>query len=169
MPRALMLNASFEPLCVVSSRRAVVLVLKDKAEIVHRNGAEFRSERRSVPVPSVIRLVHFVRVPFRATAPLSRRAVFARDGNRCQYCAGPAENLDHVVPRSRGGAHTWDNVVASCRACNARKEDQLLHECGMTLRRLPVAPHATTSLIASAGPIDPDWQPYLSRLERVPA
>ena len=79
MARALLLNASFEPLCVVSSRRAVVLVLKDKAEIVHRNGAEMRSERRSIPVPTVIRLVHFVRVPFRATAPLSRRAVFARD------------------------------------------------------------------------------------------
>ena len=116
--RALLLNASFEPLCVVSSRRAVVLVLKDKAEIVHRNGAEFRSERRNVPVPSVIRLVHFVRVPFRATAPLSRRAVFARDHHRCQYCGSNAENLDHVVPRSRGGTHSWDNVVASCRGCN---------------------------------------------------
>ena len=78
MARALLLNASFEPLCVVSSRRAVVLVLKEKAEVVHRNGAEFRSERRSVPVPTVIRLVHFVRVPLRASAPLSRRAVFAR-------------------------------------------------------------------------------------------
>ena len=86
MARALLLNASFEPLCVVSSRRAVVLVLKEKAEIVHRNGAVFRSERRSVPVPTVIRLVHFVRVPFRASAPLSRRAVFARDNHRCQYC-----------------------------------------------------------------------------------
>ena len=72
MTRALLLNASFEPLCVVSSRRAVVLVLKDKAEVVHRNGAEFRSERRTVPVPTVIRLVHFVRMPFRAAAPLSR-------------------------------------------------------------------------------------------------
>jgi 5-methylcytosine-specific restriction endonuclease McrA len=164
-----LLNASFEPLCVVSSRRAVVLVLKEKAEIVHRNGAEFRSERRTVPVPSVIRLVHFVRVPFRTTAPLSRRAVFARDSHRCQYCGRNAENLDHVVPRSRGGRHSWDNVVASCRACNARKEDRLLHESGMSLRRAPVAPHATTSLIVSAGPIDPDWQRYLSRFEAVPA
>ncbi len=112
MTRALLLNASFEPLCVVSSRRAVVLVLKDKAEIVHRNGAEFHSERRNVPVPTVIRLVHFVRVPFRAKAPLSRRAVFARDGHRCQYCGTTAENLDHVMPRSRGGPHTWENVVA---------------------------------------------------------
>ncbi len=169
MARALLLNASFEPLCVVSSRRAVVLVLKDKAEIVHRNGAEFRSERRSVPVPTVIRLVHFVRVPFRAAAPLSRRAVFARDHHRCQYCGSGAENLDHVMPRSRGGTHTWDNVVASCRACNARKEDRLPAECGMTLRRQPVAPHATTSLIVSAGPIDPAWHEYLGRLEAVSA
>lgn len=169
MARALLLNASFEPLCVVSSRRAVVLVLKDKAEIVHRNGAEFRSERRIVPVPTVIRLVHYVRVPFRAAAPLSRRAVFARDGHRCQYCGRQAENLDHVVPRSRGGTHTWDNVVASCRSCNARKEDRLPSECGMSLRRVPAAPHATASLIVSAGPVDPDWHQYLLRLEAVPA
>lgn len=169
MARALLLNASFEPLCVVPARRAVVLVLKEKAEIVHRNGAEFRSERRSVPVPSVIRLVHFVRVPFRATAPLSRRAVFARDGHRCQYCGGAAENLDHVIPRSRGGPHTWENVVASCRSCNARKEDHLPTECGMVLRHAPVAPHATTSLIASAGPIDPNWHAYLGREQAVPA
>jgi 5-methylcytosine-specific restriction endonuclease McrA len=163
-----LLNASYEPLCVVSARRAVVLVLRDKAEIVQRNGAVFRSERRIVPVPTVIRLVHFVRVPYRTTAPLSRRAVFARDAHRCQYCGGTAENLDHVVPRSRGGTHTWENVVAACRPCNARKEDRLPTECGMTLRRVPVAPHATTSLIVSAGPVDPDWHPYLARLP-VPA
>ncbi len=169
MARSLLLNASFEPLCVVSSRRAVVLVLKEKAEIVHRNGAEMRSERRSIPVPTVIRLVHFVRVPFRASAPLSRRAVFARDGHRCQYCGIAAENLDHVLPRSRGGPHTWENVVASCRACNARKEARLPHECGMVLRRPPVAPHATTSLIASAGPIDPVWIKYLGPAEAVSA
>jgi 5-methylcytosine-specific restriction endonuclease McrA len=160
-----LLNASFEPLCVVSSRRAVVLVLKDKAEIVHRNGAEFRSERRAVPVPTVIRLVHYVRVPHRAKAPLSRRSVFARDGHRCQYCGKAAENLDHVVPRSRGGTHSWDNVVASCRSCNARKEDRLPNECHMVLRRVPVEPHATTSLIVSAGPVDPAWHQYLTSIE----
>ena len=120
MARALLLNASFEPLCVVSSRRAVVLVLKEKAEIVHRNGAEFRSERR---IGS--RADGHPSRAFRAgarsapSAPLSRRAVFARDGHRCQYCGRAAENLDHVVPRSRLGPHTWDNVVASCRSCNA--------------------------------------------------
>ena len=137
MARALLLNASFEPLCVVSSRRAVVLVLKEKAEIVHRNGAEFRSERRNVPVPTVIRLVHFVRVPFRATAPLSRRAVFARDHHRCQYCGSAPRTSTTSCPGRGAAPHTWENVVASCRACNARKEDRLPSECGMVLRRAP--------------------------------
>ena len=120
MGRALLLNASFEPLCVVPMRRAVVLVLKEKAEIVVRNGAVQHSERAQLPVPSVIRLHHFVRVPYRNRVPLSRRAVFARDGHRCQYCNRAAENIDHVVPRSRGGPHAWDNVVASCWSCVAR-------------------------------------------------
>src|SRR3954469_1970797 len=159
--RALLLHASHEPLCVVSARRAVVLVLKEKAEIVARNGAEFHSERASIPVPSVIRLVHFVRVPFRTRVPLSRRAVFARDGHRCQYCNRPAENIDHVIPRSRGGEHTWENVVASCRPCNARKENSFLHETDLRLRRLPVAPHSSW-VVTSGGPIDPAWQPYLA-------
>ena len=170
MGRALLLNASFEPLCVVSARRAVVLVLKEKAEILERNGAEFRSERTAIPAPSVIRLVHFVRVPFRTRVPLSRRAVFARDGHRCQYCNRGAENIDHVVPRSRGGPHAWENVVASCRACNARKEDRFLHEAGLRLRRAPPAPHAALWLIASVGSLDPAWVPYLpSPREAVPA
>lgn len=157
----MLLNATFEPLCVVSARRAVVLVLKEKAEIVHRNGATFRSERKAIPAPSVIRLTNYVRVPYRSVVPLSRRAVFARDGHRCQYCGRPAENLDHVVPRSRGGPHEWENVVASCRACNASKEDRLLSECDLVLRRAPRAPHASVWLLAVAGSMDPDWEQYL--------
>ena len=161
MARALLLNASFEPLCVVSSRRAVVLVLKDKAEIVHRNGAEFHAERLTVPVPSVIRLRHYVRVPYRSVVPLSRRAVFARDGHRCQYCNRAAENIDHVVPRSRGGPHEWDNVVASCRSCNSRKEDRLLSEAGFRLAHPPREPKAHLWIVATAGSIDPAWEPFL--------
>jgi 5-methylcytosine-specific restriction endonuclease McrA len=168
--RALLLNASFEPLCVVPIRRAVVLVLKDKAEIVARNGGELHSERTVVPIPAVIRLVHFVRVPFRSRVPLSRRAVFARDHHRCQYCHRSAENIDHVVPRSRGGEHSWENVVASCRACNARKEDRLLSDCGLSLRRRPYAPHASLWVVATAGSIDPAWAPYLPPMaDAVPA
>lgn len=161
MRRTLLLNATFEPLCVVSLRRAVVLVLKDKAEIVARDVAEIHSARLNVPCPSVIRLVHYVRVPYRTRAPLSRRAVFARDEHRCQYCNRPAENIDHVIPRSRGGEHTWENVVASCRPCNARKENRYLHETDLRLRRLPVAPHSSW-VVTSGGPIDPAWQPYLA-------
>ena len=166
MGRALLLNASFEPLCVVPMRRAVVLVLKEKAEIVARNGSELRSERMSFPVPSVIRLHHFVRVPYRNRVPLSRRAVFARDGHRCQYCNRAAENIDHVVPRSRGGPHAWDNVVASCRSCNARKEDRLLADSGLNLRRQPREPHANLWVVATAGTLDPAWEPYLPHLAR---
>jgi 5-methylcytosine-specific restriction endonuclease McrA len=168
--RTLLLNASFEPLCVVSIRRAVVLVLKEKAEVVERNGAELHSERTVLPVPSVIRLVHFVRVPHRNRVPLSRRAVFARDGHRCQYCNRTAENIDHVVPRSRGGPHAWENVVASCRSCNARKEDRLPVEAGLRLHRQPRAPHSSLWLVATAGSLDPAWQPYLPDLpDAIPA
>ena len=161
MGRALLLNASFEPLCVVPMRRAVVLVLKEKAEIVARNGAELHSERVTLPVPSVIRLNHYVRVPYRSRVPLSRRAVFARDGHKCQYCNRAAENIDHVMPRSRGGPHAWDNVVASCRACNARKEDRLPAEAGLTLKHPPREPHADLWVVATAGTIDPAWEPFL--------
>ncbi len=169
MGRALLLNASFDPLCVVPTRRAVVLVLKEKAEIVARNGAELHSEHLTMPAPAVVRLVHFVRVPFRNRVPLSRRAVFARDQHRCQYCHRGAENIDHVVPRSKGGAHVWENVVASCRSCNARKEDRLPAECGLKLHRRPQAPHASLWLVAQAGSIDPLWEPYLPDADRVPA
>jgi len=157
----LLLNASHEPLCVVPMRRAVVLVLKEKAEIVARNGAELHSERVTLPVPSVIRLNHYVRVPYRSRVPLSRRAVFARDGHKCQYCNKAAENIDHVMPRSRGGPHAWDNVVASCRACNARKEDRSPAEAGLTLRHPPREPHADLWVVATAGTIDPAWEPFL--------
>jgi 5-methylcytosine-specific restriction endonuclease McrA len=109
----------------------------------------------------VIRLTHFVRVPHRNRVPLSRRAVFARDGHRCQYCNRAAENIDHVVPRSRGGAHVWENVVASCRSCNSRKEDRLPGEAGFHLRSLPRAPHSSLWLVAAAGWLDPAWEPYL--------
>ena len=165
MDRALLLNASFEPLGVVSVRRAVVLVLKEKAEVLARDDAELRSERVALPVPSVIRLHQYVRVPHRSRVPLSRRAVFARDGHRCQYCHRPAENIDHVVPRSRGGTHTWENVVASCRSCNSRKEDRLLSESGFRLARPPRAPHGALWVVAGAGAPDPAWRAFLPGLE----
>lgn len=161
MTRALVLNASFEPLCVVSTRRALTLVLADKAELLHDTGSAFRSERASFPEPSVVRLAYYVKVPYQARVALNRRAVFARDNHRCQYCGAAAENIDHVVPRSKGGTHTWENVVAACRPCNARKEDHLLHETQMTLRRAPVAPRQRLWVTVAAGTVNPDWELYL--------
>ena len=161
MAKALVLNATYEPLCVVPVRRAVVLVLKEKAEVLHATDAELHSERRAFAVPSVIRLTYFVKVPFRARAALSRRAVFVRDGHRCQYCGANAENIDHVVPRSRGGEHVWENVVAACRPCNTRKEDRLLHEVGFVLRRKPMAPRELTWIVVAVGTVHPHWEPYL--------
>jgi 5-methylcytosine-specific restriction endonuclease McrA len=160
MGRALVLNASHQPLAVVSARRAVVLVLKEKAEVLASDGQVFRSEWLAMDAPSVLRLRHFVRVPYRATAPLTRSAVFARDNWSCQYCGAPAENLDHVVPRSRGGPHSWDNVVAACRRCNSRKENRLIEDAGLRLARRPVAPADGFRL--SLGRLEPEWEPFLS-------
>src|SRR5436305_877825 len=119
MSRALVLNASFEPLCVVSTRRALILVIDAKAEVVHETGAFFHSERSAFPEPSVVRLCQYIRVAYQARVALNRRAIFARDGHRCQYCGGAAESIDHVSPRSPGGPHRWDNVaggtIAVCR------------------------------------------------------
>jgi 5-methylcytosine-specific restriction endonuclease McrA len=159
--RVLVLNASYEPLAAVPTRRAVVLVLKDKATIVHATDRMLHSARIDVSEPSVIRLNYLVKVPYRARASLNRRAVFARDHHRCQYCGSPAENIDHVVPRSRGGRHIWENVVAACRPCNARKEDRLPDEAGMRLKRRPSAPRGWSWLAAALGAVDPMWEPYL--------
>ena len=168
MGRALVLNATYEPLCVVPIRRAVVLVLKQKAEVLHQDGGVMHSERLEVPIPSVIRLKHFVRVPYRARVSLSRRAVFVRDNFQCQYCSHSAENVDHIVPRSRGGLHTWENVVAACKRCNTAKEDRLPHEAGMKLRRKPTVPHETVWIIVAVGRVDPRWEPYLIPLPAHP-
>jgi 5-methylcytosine-specific restriction endonuclease McrA len=161
MAGALVLNASYEPLCVVPIRRAVVLVLKEKAEVVHTTDRDFRSERVVFQTPSVIRLVHFVKVPFRSKVPLNRRAVFARDSYRCQYCASPAENLDHVIPRAKGGLHAWDNVVASCKPCNARKGDSMLENTNLVLRKRPTVPHMMTWMLVAADSVRSEWEPYL--------
>jgi len=160
MGRALVLNASDAPLAVVPARRAVVLVLKDKAEVVVTNGLVFRSVAISIEAPSVVRLRRYVRVPYRPHAPLTRRAVFARDDWACQYCCAPAENLDHVIPRSRGGTHSWENVVASCRRCNAKKENRTPQEAGFHLVRRPFAP--TDGFRLTLGRLEPGWETYLS-------
>jgi 5-methylcytosine-specific restriction endonuclease McrA len=163
VPGVLVLNASHEPLSVVSDRRALVLVIRGKAIPIEHRDQVWRSERASMQAPSVVRLTAFVHLPYQRNVPVSRRAVFGRDQNRCQYCAGPAESIDHVLPKSRGGQHTWDNVVACCRRCNVRKGSRLPAEAGLTLASVPTAPRHHGWIYASAGySLDPAWHRYLA-------
>jgi len=160
MRRVLVLNASYEPLNLVNVKRAVILILKEKAEIIEERGEYLHSERMIMPYPSVIRLVYYVRVPYRAVS-LSRRAVFIRDRHTCQYCGGHAESIDHVIPRSRGGEHIWENVVAACRRCNTRKMNKLPSEVGLKLKHKPIEPHDHVWIFSLASDIHPTWEPYL--------
>ncbi|HIC88544.1 MAG TPA: HNH endonuclease, partial [Anaerolineae bacterium] len=142
--QVLLLNATYEPLSIVSVRRAAVLVLQHKAEIVEATEAWLRAQSMALPMPAVIRLVYYVRVPRYLPWPLSRRTVLARDNYTCQYCgAQPGKTrltLDHVIPRVRGGETTWENLVTACVSCNRRKGARTPEEAGMRLLRRPTRP-----------------------------
>lgn len=162
--RVLLLNATFEPLTALPLRRAVVLVVCGKADILHGDsaGLVLHSANRTVEVPSVIKLSTYVRVPYRARVPLTRAGLMYRDRYRCAYCGGRADTIDHVVPRSKGGAHSWQNCVASCAKCNHRKADRMLADLGWHLRTTPAAPRGPNwRLLAGIAEADPLWLPYL--------
>ncbi|RZT87930.1 5-methylcytosine-specific restriction endonuclease McrA [Pseudonocardia sediminis] len=163
--RVLLLNASFEPLAVVTAKRAIVLLLSGKAECVQvaLEGTSFRSENLSLPAPSVMRLSRYVRVPYRRAVPMTRAGVLRRDGRRCAYCGRRADTIDHVIPRSRGGKHSWENCVAACRTCNSRKADRLVEEIGWTLKTVPAPPSRAAGgvLVLAVEPL-PAWEPWLN-------
>jgi 5-methylcytosine-specific restriction endonuclease McrA len=144
MQGVLVLNATYEPLNIVPIRRAIILLLKEKAEIVEAAEGRLRSERLSLPVPVVIRLVYYVKIPRRFGPPLSRRTVLLRDNYVCQYCGRRCNSshltVDHVLPRSRGGKTVWRNVVTACKPCNGRKGDHTPEEVGMRLLSRPRRP-----------------------------
>ena len=140
--RVLLLNVTYEPLTTVGLHRAVCLVLGDKAVVVHddADGRMLHSASSRLVVPSVIRLRRYVRIPHRSRVPLTRAALMRRDNYLCAYCGTRADTIDHVIPRSRGGQHVWENCVASCTRCNHRKADRLIEEIGWSLRFDPAAP-----------------------------
>ncbi|MDP2292175.1 MAG: HNH endonuclease [Actinomycetota bacterium] len=163
MRSALVLNATYEPLSVVPAHRAVCLVLADKADLIADDGTVLHSARMVIASPSVVRLRYVVKVPYARRTAMSRRALFARDDYRCQYCGTHADSLDHVVPRSRGGQHTWENVAAACRPCNLRKRDRTPAEAGMWLARPPRAPREQAWITAAVVVVPDEWKPFLAR------
>lgn len=167
MHQVLVLNASYEPLNVCSVRRAHVLVFKGKAEVVEGLDRPLRAAAASFVWPHVIRLLHYVRVPRALTRRISRRALFARDGWRCVYCgtSGSRLTLDHVVPRSRGGESTWENVVTACAPCNLVKGDRLPEEASMPLPRPPRAPAPVLFIRLAAQRVPDTWRTYLPGLD----
>lgn len=162
MSGALVLNVTYEPLGIVAVRRAVCLVLDEKADIVAHDRNPVCSVSTSVPRPLVVRLRYMVKVPYRRHLAISRRAIFARDDHRCQYCGEAADSIDHVLPRSRGGKHVWENVAAACRRCNTRKRDRTPEEAGMHLVRPCAAPRSNGFVTIATSRVPDAWRPFLS-------
>ena len=148
MGQVLVLNASYEPLNITTWRRAMVMMLKGKAESLEIDLS--REVRRGTHLPTVIRLRQYVHVPFRQL-PLTRRNLFHRDNYSCQYCGNRTDQLsiDHVIPRSRGGRDTWENVTTACLCCNVRKGNRTPKEADMPLKRVPHRPLSSLSFEAT--------------------
>ena len=165
MGSVLVLNASFEPLSVVSTQRAIVLLLKEKAEVIEAAEAVLRSEHLSLPVPLVIRLVYYVRIPYQITLPVSRRALLVRDRYTCQYCGDQPGRLhltiDHVFPKSRGGATSWENVVAACKRCNGKKGNKTPSEANMKLLSEPARPKYFAMAYVTSLEARNAWEKYM--------
>jgi 5-methylcytosine-specific restriction endonuclease McrA len=162
--RVLVLNASYEPINVCTVRRAAVLILKERAEILERSDWALHAETVTLARPVVIRLLKYVRIPRDAhRRKITRRAVFARDRWTCQYCGHERGHLtvDHVIPRSKGGASTWDNIVTCCAPCNRRKGDRLPRQANMVPSSKPRAPNPSIFIHVAAPSIPAAWEQYL--------
>jgi len=160
----LVLNASYEPINVCTVRRAAVLILKNRAEVLEKGDWALHAEHLTLPRPVVIRLLTYVRIPRDAhRRKITRRAVFARDRWTCQYCGHERGNLtvDHVIPRSKGGDSTWENIVTCCAPCNRRKGDRLPRQANMVPTRRPKAPNPTIFIHVATSSIPAAWEQYL--------
>ncbi len=139
----LVLNHNYEPLNVCNIRRAIILVITGKAEILEAYDVGVPTTRELYDAPSVIRLAYMIRRPH-PRVKLCRREIFIRDNFTCQYCGERTRDLtiDHVMPRSRGGVHSWENLVSACRPCNHHKGGKTLTEARLRLRQEPAEPRA---------------------------
>lgn len=161
--KTLVLNAGYEPMSVVSFKRAVVLVLTGKASVLEADARQpVRSATFEMERPSVIILTRYVKPPSKRRVALSRRGVLRRDGGRCAYCGKSASTVDHVMPRSRGGANSWANLVACCQTCNARKGNRTPEEMGWALLVEPGPPHTGRFWLREVDQPAEDWEPFLA-------
>ncbi|MCX8111634.1 MAG: HNH endonuclease [Bacteroidia bacterium] len=158
----LVLNYDYQPIHITTWKRAIVLLLKNKAEVVEtRSDRKLRTVRAEYPFPSIIRLMRYVPIPYKHI-PLTRQNIFRRDGFRCAYC-GTSHNLtiDHVIPRSQGGDDSWENLVTACESCNRRKGSRTPQQAGMSMLFRPKRPHYLLFWLRGAEEIDHSWRPYL--------
>ena len=159
----LVLNQSYEPLTICRARRAIVLIYQGKAEMTENGVGFIHSTTDTFPLPSVIRLAYMIRRPHRERK-LTRFEIFNRDRYTCQYCGKETRQLtlDHVIPRYRGGQHSWDNVVSACMPCNRRKAGRTPHEANMKLTRQPSRPRDGTFFIPHYyRQTKEEWRKYL--------
>jgi len=167
MEQTLVLNATYEPLKVVDWQRAITLWVQGKVEIVETHDREVRSVSFSFKLPSVVRLLHFVRLRKRPVVQFTRANIYQRDDYTCQYCAESftPEDLtfDHVVPVANGGKRGWDNIVTACEPCNRKKGARTPDEAGMTLMRKPRRPNvlAPTMKVTIGVKTPSNWASYL--------
>jgi 5-methylcytosine-specific restriction endonuclease McrA len=161
--RTLVLNAGYEPLAVVSFKRALVLVMNQKATVIAADAEHpVVGSTGAWDRPSVIILRRYVRVPSGRSVPVSRRGVLRRDAHRCAYCGASASTIDHIQPRSRGGKDSWENLVACCLKCNNLKGDKTPQEMSWKLLFIPKAPHGVSWLVRGIEREMPDWEEFLA-------
>jgi len=160
----LLLNFTYEPLGIVDLARAVRLLFARKVEVVHRGDRDVQTTSIAFPLPSVVRMLYYVRRARKRVA-LTKKNVLLRDDYTCAYClarGGHDMTVDHVVPRSRGGSSAWENLVACCSACNARKRDRTPAEARMPLRRAPREPRCIPWVVVRRNTAPDEWWKYLA-------
>ncbi len=160
----LVLNQNYEPLYISSAKRAFILVYLKKAELVENSDFLLRAEKNRFPVPTIIRLLRYVNLPFKKVS-LNRLNIFKRDGNECVYCgAKKALTLDHIIPKSLGGKDSWENLVTACSSCNSKKGNRKLEDTDMELKKQPYKPSHIIFLREYSGKVKEAWRPYLYML-----
>lgn len=168
MERTLLISTTFEPISLLSWKKAITLVYLGKVEVLEEYEREIRSASRIVKQPAVVRLLKLVRNNYYYTAVrFSRRNIFLRDGHTCQYCGKQFDpkglTCDHIIPRSRGGITEWTNIVTSCISCNVRKSDKLPEEARMFPMKKPSRPNRFYIFMLHLGmKVPPEyWRQYL--------